>query len=250
VPALRLWSWNVLADAYVRSAYYPRSEPAVIARGGRTRAIVAALAASEADVACLQEVEPALIEALRAAGGWDVHHASKRGKPDGCAILARGAAAVTDVRPLVYADGAPASGHLALCATVRCGGRRYELATTHLKWDPPATAPADRWAPRQVAELIAALGALDRAVVCGDLNVEPGDPVYRTLCDAGLVDPMAGALVPTANPNGRAKRIDHILCGAAVVARALPAMAIDDTTPLPSRAMPSDHIPIGVELEG
>jgi hypothetical protein len=50
--------------------------------------------------------------------------------------------------------------------------------------------------------------------------------------------------------NGRAKRSDHVLCGPALVATPLPVMAIDDTTPLPSRALPSDHVPIGVAITG
>ena len=250
---LRLLSWNVLADAYVQPAYYPHSDPAVIARGARTAGIVAYLGASDADVACLQEAEPALIDALRRAGGWDVHYASKLGRPDGCAILARGAATLTDARTIAFADGAPDrddSGHIALCATIRCGALRYAVGTSHLRWDPPGTAPDQRWATRQVPPWLAALGPLDRAVVCGDLNVEPGDLAYRMLLDAGLVDPMAGALAPTANPNGRAKRIDHILCGSALVATPLSVMAIDDATPLPSRAMPSDHVPIAVAITG
>ena len=247
----RLVSWNVLADAYVQPSYYPAVAPALLARGARTAAIVAQLAASDADVACLQEAEPALIDALRAARGWDVHFSSKRGRPDGCALLARGAVRLADVHPVAFADGAPDrddSGHIALCATLIAGDLRCELATTHLRWDPPGTPTAARWATRQARHLLAAVGSLDAAIVCGDLNVEPGDDAYRMLLDAGLRDPMAGALHPTANPNGRAKRIDHVLCGPALRARPLPVLAIADDTPLPSATMPSDHIPIGIEI--
>jgi mRNA deadenylase 3'-5' endonuclease subunit Ccr4 len=53
----------VLADAYVRASYYPRSDPALLRRGARTQAIVDHLVRDPADVFCLQEVEPALIAA-------------------------------------------------------------------------------------------------------------------------------------------------------------------------------------------
>jgi mRNA deadenylase 3'-5' endonuclease subunit Ccr4 len=247
----RLVSWNVLADAYVQPSYYPAVDPALLARGARTAAIVAQLAASGADVACLQEAEPTLVDALRAAGGWDVHYASKRGRPDGLAVLARGAVRVADVRTLVFADGAPDrddSGHIALCATLIDGALRCELATTHLRWDPPGTPSAQRWATRQARHLIERLGALDRAIVCGDLNVEPADEAYQMLLAAGLHDPMVAVLHPTANPNGRARRIDHILCGRALVGQPLPILAIDDATPLPSQTMPSDHLPIEIGI--
>jgi mRNA deadenylase 3'-5' endonuclease subunit Ccr4 len=247
-----LVTWNVLADAYAKPQFYPHLDRALLRRGARIPGIVAWLAASDADVACLQEAEPPLIEALRQAGGWDVHYAPKVGKPDGCAMLARRAASLEDVRTIELADGAPDrtdSGHIALHAILRDGPARCELATSHLKWDPPGTASEQRWATRQVRHLVSAFGELDRAIVCGDLNVEPTDRAYHMLIEAGFVDPMAAELRPTANPNGRAKRIDHVLCGRALVATPLPVMEIDDTTPLPSSVMPSDHVPVGVAIE-
>ena len=245
-----LITWNVLADAYVKPQYFPRVDPALLAPGVRTPPIVAALAAGPADVVCLQEVEPATVEAIRATGGWDVHFASKIGRPDGCAILARRAARLSDVRTLAFADGAPDrtdSGHVALVATVHGAAQPLQLATTHLRWDAPDTPHADRWATRQVRDLIALVGADPaRWIVCGDLNVQPGDPAYVMLTGAGLVDVMPDR--PTANANDKAKRIDHILCGRAIAATALPVMPITDVTPLPSAEMPSDHLPIGVTI--
>jgi endonuclease/exonuclease/phosphatase family metal-dependent hydrolase len=251
----RLLSWNVLADAYIRPKFYPRTPAALLAPGARTAAIVEYLTASDADVACLQEVEPAIIEALERAGGWAVRTAMKRDKPDGCAILTRrgaGAAVMLDaLRMIEYSDGAPDradSGHVAMIASLRAGAAAFTLATTHLRWDPPATPREQRWAVRQAGQLVRELGPLDTAIVCGDLNVEPTDEAYALLLDAGLVDPAATALVPTANPNGRAKRIDHILVGRAVAARVLPVEPVADATPLPSEVMPSDHVPIGVAV--
>ncbi|MEJ7597972.1 MAG: endonuclease/exonuclease/phosphatase family protein [Kofleriaceae bacterium] len=245
-----LITWNVLADAYVNPAYFPRVDPALLVPGVRTAPILASLAASPADVVCLQEIEPAVVEAIRATGGWDVHFASKIGRPDGCAILARRAARLSGVQTLAFADGAPDrvdSGHVALVATVHAADRTLQLATTHLRWDAAHTPHADRWATRQVRDLIALFGAdPSRWIVCGDLNVQPGDPAYVMLTEAGLVDVMPD--LPTANANDRAKRIDHILVGRRVAAIALPVMPITDTTPLPSDVMPSDHLPIGVTL--
>jgi mRNA deadenylase 3'-5' endonuclease subunit Ccr4 len=244
-------TWNVLADAYVKPKYFPHSDPALLMPGVRTRPIISHLASSPADVMCLQEIEPPVVEAIRQAGGWDVHFASKTHRADGCAILARRAARLTDLRTVTFRDGAPDredSGHIALAATVHVGDRELQIVTTHLKWDPPHLAHAERWATRQVRDLLQLVGA-DPAhwIVCGDLNIQPGDPAYWMLVHAGLTDPMPDH--PTANANGRTKRIDHILCGRGLRPRALPILPITETTPLPSDVMPSDHLPIGATVE-
>src|SRR5260370_22570496 len=135
---MRLVSWNVLADSYVRASYYPRANPALLRRGARTSAIVGAIAADPADVFCLQEVEQPLVDAFRAAlAGWEIRFERKRGKPDGCALLGRPGIAFSNVEPIVFADGAPDrddSGHIALLATARIGELAVRIATTHLRW--------------------------------------------------------------------------------------------------------------------
>ena len=240
-----LVSWNVLADSYVQRRFYPHSPRPVLARGARTQAIVHHLEAGPADLACLQEIEPPLVEALVKSGGWRVEYAPKRGKPDGVALLARNHVTLADLTTLAFADG---SGHVALLATVHDGGVSCRVATTHLRWDPHDTPYAQRWAVREASELLGLLGPTERVVLCGDLNIEPSDAVYDELLAAGLADAYAAAPGPTANPNGRAKRIDHILCGAELAATPLPVLPIDDTTPIPSRALPSDHVPIGARI--
>ena len=74
-----LMSWNVLADAYIRPEYHRAVEPELLESGARTAAIAELVTDSEADIACLQEVEPSLLHVL---AGWEVHRVPKRGKPD------------------------------------------------------------------------------------------------------------------------------------------------------------------------
>src|SRR5262249_26121748 len=111
-----LTSWNVLADAYVRAAFYPRSDRALLRRGARTQAILDAIAAGPAELYCLQEVERALVDAARARfADWQIHYEPKRGKPDGCAMFARPGTKLEAIAAIAYDDG---SGHIALLATV------------------------------------------------------------------------------------------------------------------------------------
>lgn len=247
---MRLVTWNVLADAYVRADYYPRTPPRLLTSGVRTGPVVDMIEAATADVFCLQEVEPRLVTVARKRlAGWTVHFEGKRGKPDGVALLARPGVAVTDLAGLAFADGdgdRDASGHVALLATVGVDGLAVQLATTHLRWDKPGTPFGERWAVRQVRELGTRLRA--PAIVCGDLNVEPTDPVYAALTGAGYIDPFATTNPATANPNGRAKRIDYVLHTAELHAVIETPLRVTDDTALPSDAMPSDHVPLVVEL--
>lgn len=241
---MRLVTWNVLADSYVRREYYPRTDAKFLRWGARTSAIVDAIEREAADVFCLQEVEPHLITlARKRLEGWTIRFASKAGKPDGVAILARPGIGIDEVTTLTFTDG---SGHVALLATVELHGLRVRIATTHLRWDRPGTPFEERWAVRQVRELGGVMRA--PAILCGDLNFEPNDVVYEALIGAGYVDPFAATNPPTANPNGRAKRIDYVLHTPELRAQAIAPLAIVDDTALPSDAMPSDHVPLIVEL--
>jgi endonuclease/exonuclease/phosphatase family metal-dependent hydrolase len=226
-----LLTWNVLADAYVRRSFYPRTPRELLAPGARTAAIVACLEASRADLVCLQEVEPALLHALV---GWRACYARKPGKREGCALLAR---EPLDARTLALPDDQVAIlGH----------GEPAGVATTHLRWDPPGTPRDRRQAIREAEALLAALPT-GPWIVCGDLNVEPGDDVCALFAAAGFRDACA-ALGPTANPNGRAKRIDHVLLRGPLAVTPRPIYPVGDATPLPSAEMPSDHVPIAVEV--
>lgn len=254
-------SWNVLADAYVRPEYFPSTPSALLAPGARTAAIVSRVVASGADVVCLQEVEPELVEAIRARDVYDVRYVQKgRGKPDGCAMLARrGTVCFDAVRELAYPDG---SGHVALLAVVRPAelraGGAIGIATSHVKWDAPGTPEPERWATRQLGALVAAMEGWLREtqteepplawVACGDFNVTPEDrvlDVFRGYRDVYANTPHAR---PTVNANGRPRRIDYIFADPRLGAEPRAVREIDAATPMPSDDEPSDHLAIGAVI--
>lgn len=240
---MRVVSWNVLADAYVRREYYPRTPDAVLEPARRRAAVVERAAALGADVLCLQEVEAPLFEALRGrlAGHVGCWARKGRGKPDGCAVFVRAALGpVTDER-LEFDDG---TGHVALLVRLPAAG--IGVATTHLRWEPPERQGVP------VAQLETALDALDADlpwVVCGDFNAEAGGPVLEVARGRGLVDAYANRSdAVTCNANGRRRRIDFLLASPGLALTPLPVPAIDDDTPLPSAQEPSDHLPIGATV--
>lgn len=239
----RAASYNVLASAYIKPAFYPRVEPAFLDPAWRIPALVRHVAGLEADLIGLQEVDAptyAAMEAALAPLGFVGHYARKTGrKPDGCAsFYRRELLALSRLERFAYPDG---SGHIALLAELELGGRKLGLANTHLKWTPPG---ADHDA-RQMRELLALLATRDGDwIVCGDFNAKPGSDVLRLLREAGYRPSHGEPTAFTCNPNGEAKMIDYLCHTVALKASPHPLPTIDDHTPLPSREQPSDHLAV------
>ena len=75
-------------------------------------------------------------------------------------------------------------------AAVTIGGEQYTLVSTHPEPDLGTTTfPLLRAA--QIGEILTALGATAPAVVMGDLNDDPGSPMYQLLLQAGFTDVWA-----------------------------------------------------------
>jgi len=138
-------TYNVLASAYIRRAWYPRTSPLVLDPAWRVPALVQHVANFKADLICLQEVEPETFAALRISlgeAGLAGQYASKGAqRPDGLAIFyRREKLALASTRVLAYADGMgaePDSGYIALIMFLRWSGALIGVVDTHLMWDSP-----------------------------------------------------------------------------------------------------------------
>ena len=256
--AFSIASYNVLADAYLRPEWFEHVDPRHLDPAWREPALVRRIEALDADVVCLQEVEEPRHERLAAAlagRGYEGRFARKgRGRPDGCSTFVRAeVAAISDVRPLRYADGGAggdASGHVALITRLDVGDVAVTVANTHVRFDAAARRGADHVGVRQVRELVAVMDETpDARVICGDLNHAADSEVVRTLIEAGYADAYAARPRDfTCNANARARRIDFLLVGGGLRATPRPLDALADDAPLPSAAEPSDHLPIRAAL--
>ncbi|KAF0243793.1 MAG: hypothetical protein FD180_3081 [Planctomycetota bacterium] len=244
-------SWNILADAYIRPDIYRECRPDAIDPALRLGRLIDRVEALAADVVCLQEIEAEFSARLALAIPWKRCFAKKGGaRKDGCEIRVRPPAAPGPWDSFLYADG---SGHVAIVAVVLLAEGPVAIATTHLKWDPPGTAAAQRYGLRQTEELLAALR--ERApgipwIACGDFNVTADDAVLARFAEAGFSDAYDSMpLASTCVANGRARRIDFMLYTAGLMAKPRPLSLLTDDAILPSVKIPSDHLAIAATFE-
>lgn len=260
VQAVRVTSYNLLADAYASRRLYPTVAPDVLSWQHRGPALLARLSGSTSDILCLQEVDAvhwAAFEQGLAAAGWSGVFAQKRhGRVDGCALLCRkGQAEITDSESLYFDDGGgadPPSGHVALAGEFRTSIGPLRVVSTHLRWQFTSADSASHIGYRQATELLDFCAKRQAAaianVICGDFNVTAEHPLVRLFLDRGYQDAYAAAPQNTCAPNGQATRIDYIFVSRALTAIGQPLPDLNTRVALPTRDEPSDHLPITAVL--
>jgi mRNA deadenylase 3'-5' endonuclease subunit Ccr4 len=258
-PPIRIISWNVLADAYIKDEHYPHSPAELLERGARRTVVGDRLLAlaDKADILCLQEVDTAqfaLAEekliTTEAGSGSGTHfgrHFKKRGKGEGCAIFIR--KTITnhnepEWKELVFTDH---SSHIALGATLNFID--VTIVCTHLKWEPDGTPKEEHRGRVQLAEVLDAWPSGAR-IICGDFNAEPTSDVVGLAIERGFKDAYVD--LPdafTCNTSAKKRRIDFILHTSEFKATPTPLSPITDETALPSDKEPSDHLAIEAQFE-
>jgi mRNA deadenylase 3'-5' endonuclease subunit Ccr4 len=242
-------SYNILATAYIRSEFYPHVNPEHLKWENRRAPLLHKIAALEADILCLQEVEKPFYQLLETyLRSYKGVYAQKHGKPDGCATLFKAEKLhLVDAKTLYYKDGQGGrdSGHLALITTFETTRSSLHVANTHLKWDRSNNGMEDHWGWRQLQELLEKGITTNEAwIICGDFNVLPDSFLVQELLVRGFKDAYCDQPQPTSNSNSQAKRIDYLFYTDHFKATPQEIPVINDTTPLPSEIHPSDHLAV------
>ncbi|MFJ3233914.1 poly(A) polymerase [Streptomyces sp. NPDC086787] len=215
---LRVLTWNTLWDRY-------DSDRVDTAR--RRPLLLAALAASDADVIALQEVEPELLAMVLAApwvrAAYAVDTGPKGRHVEDCGLL------LLSRLPVREAARHELGPHKAVHAvTVMTAHGPVVIANTHLSSDHSDNGPARRRA--ELAQLTEGLTGLDcPLVLVGDFNDGTDGPdgpaaalglrdawtqVHGTADRTPTFDPGVNPLAAVSSLTGRASRLDRILLGA------------------------------------
>ncbi|RKI40798.1 hypothetical protein D7Y27_19925 [Corallococcus sp. AB004] len=254
---LRIASYNILADAYIKPEWFPRTPADLLRPRSRHALLARRIVGLDAGIVCLQEVEPdsfaALQDALKPHGYLGVMAQKQQDRPDGCAVFHRLGQSLGH-RAHYFSDrleDGRISGHLALVVDFDVSGERLRVACTHLRWDRPDRPVGQHQGMQEATELIDEMIRKDPQalwIVCGDFNARPGEPLVQAFEAAGLRDAYAGRHQPTCNANGIPKSIDFLFHSSALRAQPDALPALEEQTPMPSEQEPSDHLPISARL--
>ncbi|MEV7612667.1 poly(A) polymerase [Streptomyces sp. NPDC089799] len=213
--SLRVLTWNTLWDRYDADR---------IDTAARRPRLLAALAAADADVIALQEVEPDLLDMLLAAD-WVRAGYTLGTHPAGADVADSGVLLLSRL-PVKEAGGHRLGPHKAVAAiAVETGGGPVVVAAAHLSSDHSEDGAGRRAA--ELARLAEGLGAVGtELVLVGDFNdgregpegpagrlgmrdawTETHGPADRT----PTFDPAVNPLAAVSSLTGRAARLDRIL---------------------------------------
>ncbi len=226
--SLDVLTWNILADVHVRPDWYPLVDPEDLVPEVRWPRVLAALAATDADVVCLQEVPPSRLDAIRAAlAPRHLVHVSHHG--EGVVVATR--------RPVLDVETPLVARKHSLVVTLAGGVR---IACVHLTWSGPDGAA------RVGLDQLDAVLRREPHVIAGDFNAFPDWPERLRAQSAGYVD--VGPRAPTCNVNQWLQPLDTVLVRPPWAGVAEPVPPIAAREPMPSALHPSDHLPVRVRL--
>lgn len=245
-------TYNLLANAYVKPERYRLSPPEALEPSRRRARLLDRIAALEADVFCLQEVERETHDAIaaRLGEGYVNVFGPRHGRPDGASLFAQKTVATWHGSEVLhYRAHASGDDQVAVIVRLVIGGRPITIVSTHLQWCSEATRPEDHIGRAQLQEL------LDRRddstwIIGGDFNaISQSCVVVDALARGMALGAATQRPWDTCNANGRPRKLDYLLF---TLGRLVPQPGtlpkLQRDTPMPSLTEPSDHLPLRIDF--
>lgn len=249
-------TWNVLAQAYVKPERYPNSPPESLEPERRRALLLDRLAGFDADILCLQELEPELFEAIKARlPGYHAAFELRSGKKDGAGIFARSALfELVAEGCLRFEARDPGDEQIALIAELRHENRALAVASTHLRWQRREVSAERHIGRRQMRELLEARRRLADPqaawLIAGDFNADSQSIVVSEALDAGFrLSCRDQRPWDTCNINRKRRKLDYLLYQPEAFEPAPRSLRkLERDTAMPSLSCPSDHLPLQVDF--
>lgn len=245
---LNIITYNILANAYVKRDRYPHSSSESLDPTRRRQLLLSQIVEMDADVYCLQEVEPDAFDAIQAR--LPRHRgalARAEDRVDGLAILHRDtldAELAPVFEPTLGRDNSLVA-HIAHF-------QGFSVANMHLRWRPEETPDDEHVGLLQLRRVLDLCDARPVPwILAGDFNANSQSRALELAEARGhRISCRAQRPWDTTNINGRRRKIDYLLHSAGRW-RPEPGVLpeLGRRTPMPSTIHPSDHLPLQVTFE-
>jgi mRNA deadenylase 3'-5' endonuclease subunit Ccr4 len=248
-------TYNVLAQSFIHGDRYPLCGSTALDPVHRNALLFTRIEELDADLLCLQELEPDVHDDLRGRLEVTHHHAyaQRSRRPDGVAIFARRSLFGWLGHDRLQFEANPRGGdNLAIIARLTFDGRPLHAACAHLPWQPESTSQAEHLAYRQMLEL---LGYRDATapdatwIFAGDFNATPRSIVLAAALERGMDESCRNQRPSDTCAVNGLRKLDYLLFS---TGRFEPRPgALPELTPdiaMPSDTEPSDHLPLRVDF--
>uniref|UniRef100_A0A6V7QYL0 Endonuclease/exonuclease/phosphatase domain-containing protein n=1 Tax=Ananas comosus var. bracteatus TaxID=296719 RepID=A0A6V7QYL0_ANACO len=282
----RLVSYNILAQVYVKSAYFPHSPSSCLKWKARSQAVLTELRNFGADILCIQELDEyeSFYKKNMETLGYSSAYIQRTGeKRDGCGIFYKPSSAELILKEeihyndLVNSVDITEKGNNSTAETCTVLAEKkmtllspIVVANTHIYWDPDWIDVKLAQAKYLLSRLLQFRGhvssefsCIPPVIVAGDFNSTPGDEVYNYIVSSGeapiklysLYAANGGEPPFTNCTPDFTGTLDYIFLSDG--GRLKPLSLLDIPGPdstdviggLPNHQHPSDHLPIGADFK-
>lgn len=251
---LNIATYNILANAFVKKDRYPYSSPEALDPMQRRQRLYGELDSLDADIYCLQEVEP---DAYREISGhfgaaFGGVYAARTDAADGLAIFYKRSLTLRDSQELRDTSHGRGNELAGLVATFEFDGAPLGVVSTHLRWRPAETPLEEHTGLKQLSQILDRCDADAIAwVIAGDFNANSESKVIAAADARGhRISCLKQRPWDTTNINGRRRKIDYLLHAPE---RLVPTPGqlpkLEKRTPMPSEQHSSDHLPLTVSFQ-
>ena len=282
LSSLRVATWNVLAQCYTRSSWFPWSRPTALRQKPRFAALRRDILALDAALLCLQEVDEYdtfwrdELSSLGYQSQWKQRTQRTNPKRDGVLVAWKPSVLTLveheEVDHNDLADGVLEQTQrerierdcVALLSLFRLEstGRRVCVGTTHIYWDPALEDVKDA----QVAHLLRRMGAFrarhgcgDAALIlAGDFNSTPSSRAHQVLLNSGQAEQSLPPLRNVFDEEPAYTNVTPPFTATIDYLVVSPGVRVDAVLLVPPREQlgeglpdalrPSDHLPLVAEL--
>uniref|UniRef100_A0A0D9WG34 Endonuclease/exonuclease/phosphatase domain-containing protein n=1 Tax=Leersia perrieri TaxID=77586 RepID=A0A0D9WG34_9ORYZ len=269
----RLVSYNILAQVYVKSSFFPHSPSACLKWKARSKAVLSELKSFEADLMCIQELDEYdtfYKKNMENSGYASIYIQRSRDKRDGCGIFYKSKSMeLVQKEGIHYNDLVEKYVHTDHVDSVTSNNSSTKEASKK----PDNNKHGDPNDPRfrlkrDSVGLLAAFKLNDPLIIAGDFNSTPGDKVYNYIVSANsectdevpiklrsLYAANGGEPEFTNCTPGFTGTLDYIFLsdGSSVKPTSLLRLprgdSVDVEGGLPNFQHPSDHLPIGADFQ-